>query len=73
MKEKDDMQSYLESKLQKLKIEKEKDVEFETHELKEKKKELEQENKKFLSESEEIKGIILSQGEPVDSTEGVDF
>jgi len=60
MKEKDDMQSYLESKLQKLKIEKEKDVEFETHELKEKKKELEQENKKFLSESEEIKGIILS-------------
>jgi len=60
MKEKDDMQSYLESKIQKLKREKEKDVEFETHELKEKKKELEQENKKFLSESEEIKGIILS-------------
>jgi len=60
MKEKDDMQSYLESKIQKLKSEKEKDVEFETHELKEKKKELEQENKKLLSESEEIKGIILS-------------
>lgn len=40
MKEKDDIQTHYERQIEKLKQEKVKDVEFETHELKEKEKEL---------------------------------
>lgn len=66
MKEKDDIQTHYERQIEKLKLEKVKDVEFETHELKEKEKELQDKNKKLVNEAEDVRAVILSSGEPID-------
>lgn len=41
-------------------------MEFETHELKEKEKELQDKNKKLVNEAEDVRAVILSSGEPID-------